>query len=154
MDLTTLTLSVLVKKINRSNSSGDGFYTVHQCLSIGLTSVQPDSNYICTHTLDATCSEARRSRSTRCCSRAVSDRVSLSVGSFKIGRSLLSFLKSFGDLCEKYTLLQNIMQYFIDPCKFSHPSDLLVAGSNNPGTYRNSAYCLRAQQQILPDMRA
>lgn len=41
MDLTTLTLSVLVKKINRSNSSGDGFYTVHQCLSIGLTSVQP-----------------------------------------------------------------------------------------------------------------
>lgn len=77
MDLTTLTLSVLVKKINRSNSSGDGFYTVHQCLSIGLTSVQPDSNYICTHTLDATCSEARRSRSTRCCSRAVSDRVSL-----------------------------------------------------------------------------
>lgn len=45
MDLTTLTLSVLVKKINRSNSSGDGFYTAHQCQSIGLTSVQPDSNY-------------------------------------------------------------------------------------------------------------
>lgn len=78
-----------------------------------------------------------------------------SVGSFKIGRSLLSFLLlSFGGLCEKYTLLQNIMQYFIDPCKFSHPSDLLAAGSNNPGTYRNSAYRLRAQQQILPDTRA
>lgn len=45
MDLPTLTLSVLVKKINRSNSSGDGFYTAHHCPSIGLTSVQPDSDY-------------------------------------------------------------------------------------------------------------
>lgn len=55
MDLTTLTLSVLVKKINRSNSSGDGFSTIHQCPSIGLTSVQPDSNCNC---VDAECSRS------------------------------------------------------------------------------------------------
>lgn len=48
MDLTILTLSVLVK-IDRSNSSGDGFYTIHQCPSIGLTSVQPDSITVRTH---------------------------------------------------------------------------------------------------------
>lgn len=55
MDLPTLTLSVLVKKINRSNSSGDGFYTAHHCPSIGLTSVQPDSDYnrACARALDA-----------------------------------------------------------------------------------------------------
>lgn len=45
MDLPALTLSVLVKKINRSNSSGDGFYTAHHRPSIGLTPVQPDSDY-------------------------------------------------------------------------------------------------------------
>lgn len=45
MDLAALTLSVLVKQINRSNSSRDGFYTVHQRLPIGLTSVQPDYNF-------------------------------------------------------------------------------------------------------------
>lgn len=44
MDLTAMTLSVLVKQINRSNSSRDGFYTIHQRLSIGMTPVQPDNS--------------------------------------------------------------------------------------------------------------
>lgn len=101
MDLTTLTLSVLVKKINTSNSSGDGFYTVHQGLSIGLTSVQLDSNCTCTHTRDATCSEARRSRSTRCCSRAVSELVSLPEQSPEWSQSLSFLSLSFGGLWEK-----------------------------------------------------
>lgn len=60
MDLPALTLSVLVKKINRSNSSGDGFYTAHHRPSIGLTPVQP---MIPTITVDAGAgggSEARR----------------------------------------------------------------------------------------------
>lgn len=53
MDLPALTLSVLVKMINRSNSSGDGFYTAHHRPSIGLTPVQPDSDYNRAHTPDA-----------------------------------------------------------------------------------------------------
>lgn len=101
MDLTTLTLSVLVKKINRSNSSGDGFYTVHQCPSIGLTSVQPDSNYNCAHTLDAGCSEAHRSRSTCWSSRAGSEVVSLCEQFQDLSRCLSFFFLSFGSLCEK-----------------------------------------------------
>lgn len=52
MDLPALTLSVLVKMINRSNSSGDGFYTAHHRLSIGLTPVQPDSDYNRAHALE------------------------------------------------------------------------------------------------------
>lgn len=52
MDLAALTLSVLVKQINRSNSSRDGFYTVHQSLSIGLTPVQPDCNSVPPDILD------------------------------------------------------------------------------------------------------
>lgn len=68
MDLTALTLSVLVKQINRSNSSGDGFYTVHQGLSIGLTLVQPDynSNPPVIH-LTAPILNRAQSRMTCCC---------------------------------------------------------------------------------------
>lgn len=39
MDLTAMTLSVLVKQINSSNSARDGFYTVHQRVSISVTPV-------------------------------------------------------------------------------------------------------------------
>lgn len=42
MDLTSLTPSVLVKQINRSNSSRDGFYSVHQRPSAAVTPVRPD----------------------------------------------------------------------------------------------------------------
>lgn len=105
MDLTTLTLSVLVTKINRSNSSGDGFYTVHQCPSIGLTSVHPDANYNCVHTLGAGCSGARRSRSTCCCRRAGSELASLWEQLQDLSRHLSFFFLAFGGLCEKQTSL-------------------------------------------------
>lgn len=50
MDLTSMTLSVLVKQINRSNSARDGFYTIYQRLSIGVTPVWPDYNSNAPHT--------------------------------------------------------------------------------------------------------
>lgn len=52
MDLTAVTLSVLVKHLYRSNSSRDGFYSINQTLSIDMTPVKSNYNEPSSHTLD------------------------------------------------------------------------------------------------------
>lgn len=162
MDPAALTLSVLVKQINRSSSSRDGFYTFHQRLSIGLTSVQSDynSNSPDIHLTHPILYHAW-SKLTRCCSETYLESVSVFQQFEDLSQTLgichfyTCCLMSFSSLYENETTsLENIMWYFIDPCKFSLSTDLLAAGSDTPGTGSDSASCSRAKQQIVTGMRA